>query len=48
MRKNATGKTLSPFETFRRFTKKLVAVPKSEIDKRAATDKRGPVVKTKV
>jgi hypothetical protein len=35
------------FARFRALTKRVVSVPKTEIDKRAAADKRGPVVKTK-
>lgn len=31
---DATPKTETPFEKFREFTKKIVAVPKSEIDRR--------------
>ena len=42
-------KTTSEFTKFRALTKRIVSVPKSEIDKRADADKRGPgVPKTKV
>jgi len=34
MRENPKLETETPFEKFRQFTKKIVSVPKSEIDRR--------------
>jgi hypothetical protein len=41
------GRPPAQFAKFRELTKRIVAVPKTEIDKRASADKRGPVVKPK-